>query len=181
MIEMKKRCTKCDIEKDLSEFYMDHSWCKECFKDYYRENKEHIKEQHKRYDERNKEHKKEWNKKYYEKNKDYHNEWVKEYFKTPNGKAAIRRAGHKHRASMRNIEATLTAKEWAYILKKQNNRCNRCGKRFSIKNPPTQDHIIPVKHNGTYSSDNIQALCLSCNSSKSAHLDKQFIQIWTLI
>lgn len=185
---MKKRCCKCGIWKPISDFYRNKTTrdgyqfqCKDCFKDFYKENKEQLKERQKDYQKNHRDYYRKRSRERYEKNKDYHNAWVKEYFKTPNGKAALGRARHKRRAYMKNTEAALTAEEWEYILKKQNNKCNLCGKRFTIKNPPEQDHIIPVKHNGVYSSDNIQALCQSCNSSKGAKLDKQFIQIWTLV
>jgi 5-methylcytosine-specific restriction endonuclease McrA len=103
------------------------------------------------------------------------------YHKTENGRIAKKRADHNRRILTKYTEVSLTTKQWAYILKKQNNRCNVCGKRFTAKRPPTQDHIIPVRHNGDYSSDNIQALCSSCNSSKHAKLDKGYIQIWNIL
>lgn len=100
------------------------------------------------------------------------------YWQTDKGKMVSKKKDHKRRALKKNLEANLTITQWVYILKKQNNRCNRCGKKFTAKRPATQDHIISVKHNGNYSSDNIQALCKSCNCSKHAKLDTSYIQTW---
>lgn len=240
-----KRCTKCDVIKDVKEFAKSKSckdgfnyWCKECFNNYYNEHKEEslkyqkryykeykaeVLKQHKRYNEEHKEeiskrvrkyteeHKEEiskWQKSYREghreeiskykkkyrkdhrveflkwkkKYRDVHKEEIaaslSKYRKTENGRAVKKRTNHKRRALTKNIEVSLTTEQWVYIIKKQNNRCNVCGKKFNAKRPATQDHIIPVMHNGSYSSDNIQALCKSCNSTKHSKLDPQFIQTW---
>ena len=45
-------------------------------------------------------------------------------------------------------------------------KCNRCGKYFYHENEKTIDHIIPVCKNGELSMQNIQVLCLMCNSIK---------------
>jgi len=57
-----KVCAKCDVEKGLGEFYRQktakdgvQSWCKVCTKQYYKDNKESIKQYGKQYREDNKE------------------------------------------------------------------------------------------------------------------------------
>ena len=67
---------------------------------------------------------------------------------------------------------------WTKILQSQNNKCNICHKRFTKKRPPTQDHIVPISKGGSLQSENIQALCRSCNSSKHIKLDEEYIQTW---
>jgi Skp family chaperone for outer membrane proteins len=197
---MKKRCTKCGIIKDLSKFYTDRkgkygrrSQCKECRKKYdennknrkkqysdiyCKKNRETLNQSRMEYYNNNRELERQRRREYYKNNKEKEKQYEIEYHKTPNGKATHIRGQHKRRARKKNLESSLTTEQWLYILEKQNNRCNICGRKFTIKRPPSQDHIIPLKHNGAYSSDNIQALCPSCNSSKSAKLDKQFIQTW---
>lgn len=118
-------------------------------------------------------------KRYREEHQEQILERKRKYLQTPNGKAVHRRNCQNYRARKKNLEATLTAEQWDCILKTQNNRCNMCGKKFTAKRQPTQDHIIPMMHNGSYTSDNIQALCKSCNSSKNAKLKMQYIQTWT--
>ena len=192
---MFKRCTKCGIQKDTKEFNRDKykrdglaCWCNACRKDYYKEHKE----QRKKYLEDHKDSilkgRKKYNDKHREQQKSYYVEHKEEivavkakYRKTENGKAASKRSRHNYRSRTKDTDISLTSEQWAYILKKQRNRCNVCGKRFNAKRPATQDHIIPVMHNGNYSSDNIQALCASCNSSKKSKLDKCYIQTWNIL
>lgn len=57
----------------------------------------------------------------------------------------------------------ITTKEWLEICHKYGDKCLRCG-RMDIK--LTMDHVIPLSLGGTHTVDNVQPLCLSCNSSK---------------
>jgi hypothetical protein len=57
-----------------------------------------------------------------------------------------------------------TVTDWLAICEMHGNRCASCGE----EKPLTVDHIKPRVAGGTDSLDNIQPLCLSCNSSKSA-------------
>ena len=78
-----KVCTKCKIEKELSEFGKRKdskdgllSRCKPCFKEYYQENKGKIKEKFKKYYQENKEK----SKKYYQEKREYYKEKSKKYY-----------------------------------------------------------------------------------------------------
>jgi hypothetical protein len=97
-----KKCSKCKEEKPFEEFYRDKStkdgrksFCKECSKRYYENNKEKVREQHKRwrdnnkekiieyqkqYRDNNKEKERERHKRYYENNKEKILEWKKQYY-----------------------------------------------------------------------------------------------------
>lgn len=48
-------------------------------------------------------------------------------------------------------------------------KCNMCGKYFYHENEKTIDHIIPVCVDGELSMENIQVLCVCCNSKKGAN------------
>lgn len=62
-----------------------------------------------------------------------------------------------------------TAGEFKELCAHYGNKCLRCG-RNNIK--LTADHILPVAKGGTSNIDNIQPLCVSCNSAKNArHID----------
>lgn len=78
----------------------------------------------------------------------------------------------------RGVAGTFTQEEWLSVLNKQSNICVGCNEKM-LK--PTIDHIIPISkwdewiktHPRNYNCNdiqNIQALCKSCNSSKSNKL-----------
>ena len=98
-----RKCTKCGQDKEISEFYIRDKKkntyipeCKECMKQYYKDNAEKMKKRKKEYDkqyrENNKEHKKEYMKQYYKDNiekikqyrkdnKKHFDEYMKQYCK----------------------------------------------------------------------------------------------------
>ncbi len=90
-----KKCTKCKVDKELTQFGKDKSKknglsnkCSECYKEYYKQNKEYVLKRCKEYDFKNKEKKSEYIKKFYKENKTYFQEYnnenktkQKEYFK----------------------------------------------------------------------------------------------------
>lgn len=154
---------------------------KERDKKFRENNKPLLKRRSKAYYDNNKDYFRNYSKEYRERNKDYMKKYQSDYRRTPEGKAVCARKYHKRRVHAKNVEISLTAEQWFYILENQNNRCNICDKKFTTKRRPTQDHIIPAMHNGDHSSNNVQALCQSCNSSKGGKLDKQYIQSWALI
>lgn len=60
-----------------------------------------------------------------------------------------------------------TSQRWEQIKAKYNYTCLCCGKSEpDIK--LTIDHIIPTIKGGTHTLDNVQPLCVSCNSSKGS-------------
>lgn len=61
---------------------------------------------------------------------------------------------------------SLTKSEWELILEKYNRACLCCNKNH-LEVTITMDHIIPISKGGQHISENVQPLCISCNSSKS--------------
>lgn len=201
-------CKKCGSIRGEKYYEVHKEQIDEQHKRYYEDNKERITERHTRYREDNKEHLIRYAKRHREQHKEQekarHRRYRKEHKKqekaqsrkyyaahkkqiacrakkfrqTPNGKAASRRGYQNYYARKNNCEGSFSADEWKHILKNQNNRCNACGKKFSVKRPATMDHIVPVKHRGDHNSSNIQALCRQCNSSKNAKFDPHYIQTW---
>lgn len=203
---MLKRCSKCGFVKDISDFYRRketkegyQSWCKKCVsklhKEYYEENKEKITKLHKEYSRGNKKKITKYHKEYREDNKEEIRAYMREYRQTSNGKIVIastekkyrqsekgkmnlKRKNHRRRTCMQYTEATLTPEQWQLVIRMQGNRCNMCKRKFTKKRFPVADHIIPVSKGGGLTFENVQALCISCNSSKNDKLDLGVIQTW---
>ena len=91
-IKHTKKCAKCQVEKELVEFYSNpnskdgkHSWCKHCLKEYRIANKDKARKAHKKWAEANKEKNKDYyktyHKKYYQENKEKQLEYNKKYYR----------------------------------------------------------------------------------------------------
>jgi 5-methylcytosine-specific restriction endonuclease McrA len=83
-------------------------------------------------------------------------EWVKrnpDYTRAQNSRRRTRitKAGGK-----------FTAKEFKELCKKHNNKCLRCKKCNKL----TADHVVPVSKGGSSNIENIQPLCMPCNTKK---------------
>lgn len=101
-----------------------------------------------------------YKKKYNDTHPGYNNESSSKWRKThPEEKLVLTR---KRRAKLREVEGDITAEEWRTIVEIWGPNCLCCGE---IK-PLTLDHIVPISFGGPHTVDNVQPLCLSCNSSK---------------
>lgn len=74
------------------------------------------------------------------------------------------RKSHKRRAAKKSNGGNYSLSEWAELCEKYDNKCLCCG-AGGVK--LTVDHIIPISMGGSNSIDNLQPLCISCNSKKS--------------
>ena len=163
---LQKQCSKCKEIKDVSEFYKRprasdglRSKCKGCMKERYENNKEHYKEHY----ENNKEHYKEYQKEYREANKEYYKEHYKEYRQTPEGKAARKRANHKHRTKKKGNGGSYTSEQWNQCL----DYFNHCDAYTGEPLESTEiEHIIPVDKGGTTYIYNLVPANRSTNASK---------------
>ena len=70
---------------------------------------------------------------------------------------------NKRRMLIKKVGGTFTFQQWIDLCDRCNNTCNLCGKKLKL----TIDHIVPVSKGGNNFIENIQPLCLSCNSKKS--------------
>jgi 5-methylcytosine-specific restriction endonuclease McrA len=71
----------------------------------------------------------------------------------------------KRRAKKKNAGGTFTLGEWETIKRQYGSRCPMCGKvEPEIK--LTIDHVIPLAKGGAHCAENIQPLCLRCNTTK---------------
>ena len=71
----------------------------------------------------------------------------------------------------------ITLKQWGNIIHSQNYRCGICGCEFTVKNPPTRDHIIPLTQGGSHTESNIWAVCQQCNSTKGQQTNKGTLKL----
>ena len=181
-----KICSKCGIEKPLSEFcnhkgrkLNKHYYCKQCTKDIYRINREHVRQQQKDYYQKNKEYFAKKAKKWAEKHQEERATYQKEYYqitkerdkkkRRESNKRWLKNNPHKNKEYLENKKSRkLKAKgefrveDIQRMAELQQHKCLACGK----KKPLTVDHIIPLSQGGRNDILNLQMLCQSCNSSK---------------
>ncbi|MGD6897104.1 HNH endonuclease [Bacillus infantis] len=185
-----KKCTKCETEKQIGEFYSQkkHSkkrgeyiyyqpYCKEC-----------ASEKSQKWLYENLDRKRKIAQKYYHSDKGRQNKlrdrerqkennyaYSKQYQKENLEKFRLYR--QKRRSIKNTISNDFTLEDWQYCLEYFNNSCAYCGltneahyKKFDTS--LHQEHILPVTKGGSYSKENIVPACKSCNSSKN---DKELI------
>ena len=172
----KKVCTKCNKEKNLTEYHKEGNGhrpdCKECRKAYkkkYRQdNPEKIKARHKKYRQDNPEKVKAYKKKYREENsekikarhKKYRQENLEKVRASGRLKEAKRRA-QKINTQVEDITDKLLNEHWV-----KNNidpeRCYHCGEA------PYEhlDHYMPFARGGGHAKENLVPSCAPCNLSK---------------
>jgi len=155
-----KTCPKCKKTKEFSQFCKDKSrldglasWCKLC---------RHALDE--KYRAKNKEKKKEYDKKYGRKRYAENKNEIKEYSRKWKAENKDKRKAqyNNRRARIAGNGGSFTAKEWTNLCDESDNLCLCCGEKKKL----TADHVVPIIKGGTSSIDNIQPLCLSCNSSK---------------
>lgn len=180
-----KRCSKCGVEKPLSEFYLNrrakdgHQYkCKVCHKkvanDYVRRNSKAQTEKTNAWRRRNRDRylarrrvnrdKDRANASYrawYERNRDRENKRAREFIRAHLEQSRIR--GHRRRARIAGNGGSYTQSDWDQLCAQYNYRCLRCGE----EKPLTVDHVLPISLGGTNDISNLQPLCKSCNSSKN--------------
>jgi hypothetical protein len=80
-------------------------------------------------------------------------------------KETKRFANQRRRALKAGAEGSHTFGEWETLKKQCGNKCLMCGEiEPNIK--LTEDHIVPLSKGGTDYIENIQPLCLACNTRK---------------
>jgi hypothetical protein len=172
-----KICTKCNIEKELEQFYRcfkgkfgRHSICRECNKI------ERIK---------NKEYNKNYKHNHYLKNKAKINQKNKTWRKTKNGKESRLKEGRKyannHREQVRNIcrnrrqkrkniMEKFTVQQALMVREKFKEQCFNCGSKERL----CIDHHYSLDKGYALAPYNAVMLCISCNTSKLNRWPEEF-------
>jgi len=135
--------------------------------EYYQANKEKLSNEHKTYYQEHKEDIKRQHHDYYESHKPAHKLTKKRYHENNPSRSAEDR--HRRRVRERHgICTPITTEIRQFILQKQGNKCSYCRRRFTKDNRVTVDHITPISRGGSHTLDNIVYACMSCNSKKHA-------------
>ncbi len=142
---------------------------RDAFKKRYAENKDKHYEGLKKFKEKNPNYFKEYMKEYRENNKERLSLQSKEYRKNRPEQTNARK--QRRRAKLLEVGGSYSAKEWNELKRKYGNLCLCCRE----EKPLTVDHVIPLSKGGTNDIDNIQPLCVSCNSRKGTkEIDYRF-------
>lgn len=178
-----KKCKYCELEKPIQDFKRGRK-CKDCRyaekRQYYRNNKEKIKQYNGKY---RTEHKDEiaiwrtiynlihhgknraYDKKRYHANKEKSYAHTQEYRREHPEKFVTYEQNRV--AKQRQNGGSHTTEEWEELKACFGFMCLSCGR----KEPEvmlTRDHILPISMGGSNNIENIQPLCKPCNSSKKA-------------
>ena len=171
-----KKCPKCGETKSAGEYHRAtfkgktflHAYCKPCFYQWrkgkkYRPNPERAKARQRRYRESHRDKIQDYNRTYAQQNSTRLADWLRRWRQeNPDAHQVQTSRQRSRRAGCIN---TLSAQDWSWIRWSFDNRCLCCG-----RTPPdvviTIDHIIPLSVGGTNTRENVQPLCVACNSSK---------------
>jgi len=114
-----KYCSKCGQIKELDKFNKNKSfkdglasWCKECSKKYFKNNKEKIKKSRKEYFKNNKENRKKYQKEYRESNKENIKKYQKEYRQSERGKKVKKKYKQQSEPKKKILIRGQTNREW---------------------------------------------------------------------
>jgi 5-methylcytosine-specific restriction endonuclease McrA len=78
----------------------------------------------------------------------------------------------KRRLAINATINKITVSEWKKIKLLYKNKCAYCLKEFKKL---TMDHVVPLVKGGSHDKDNIVPACKSCNSSKQARDQFEFV------
>lgn len=145
--------------------------CKECVKkydrEYYHAHKEEADKRHAEWRESNREHINKRSRKWYQANKVEHLKRTKRWKENNPDKMLEMGRNHNRRIWKKKFNAVgdFTEKEFQELCQKYDNTCLRC-----LRNdvPLVSDHVIPLSKGGLNTIENIQPLCLACNTSKGS-------------
>lgn len=98
-----------------------------------------------------------WHEQNKERDRQRINEWMRSH---PEERV---RYEHARRSRKSASGGSYTVVEWKGLVAHYGNKCLCCGRSDVAL---TVDHVVPVSKGGTSNIDNLQPLCLSCNSKK---------------
>ena len=161
-----KNWIKSNIKTRNSGYYECEKWI-----EYYKEWKKNQRKNNTEYYKRQKKANKKWREKNIEHIKSVSKKWRQQ------NSDRILENNRKRRLKLKNVKGSHTKYEWEKLKKKNNYKCKKCGisekelkNKWEVKNKAfsnlTKDHIVPLSKGGNDFIENIQPLCISCNSIK---------------
>ena len=183
-----KVCTKCKTWQPVAQFRPRNlsldgydSNCRECHNESSRRwranNKKRVAELNREFYEANREDRKAYHRQYHREhqeyfrekilefrreNESYHRDYIREWSRRNPDKV---KAHDNARRAAKRSGGRFTAGEWAALKQRYDYHCLRCGRR-EPEIRLSADHVIPLSKGGINTIDNIQPLCMPCNTSK---------------
>jgi 5-methylcytosine-specific restriction endonuclease McrA len=168
-----KHCNNCNELKPLDAYYKRkggdgrHRQCKECQKQYSRDNKvRKALRARERYDPEKRA--EQWQKQATPETRAKRNEYNREYKR--NNKDVINKNRQDYRGRKRDAAGSFTAEQWQDRLAYYGGKCIYCGTTDNI----TIEHRIPLVRGGSNWASNLAPACRSCNCSKGKKTEKEF-------
>lgn len=173
-----KICIKCKVDKPASEFAKTHltpdrlqAWCNDCRHQHEKELRQdpewvalNQKRQRDLFNARDVQSKREIHDRNYGREKE-RKATEPEYRKKKNFQTTRK---NLRRKKLIEAGAQHTLEEWEALCVKHEHKCLWCKKA----KPLSEDHVLPLTMGGADTIDNIQPLCVSCNSRKNnRHMD----------
>ena len=177
-----KFCRKCEKELPLEDFYKNKgagdgksSYCIECMKKYYIDNKERINAYVTEYNNKNREKiNRERREKYAENREEMRAQW-KAWYDTPEGKAKDKARVDLRRARRKKAKVGEIPDGYREILhENQNGLCYYCKRDLDVTGTHL-DHKNSLSRGGEHSFDNFALACPDCNMRKGTMSEDEFI------
>lgn len=155
-----KKCSTCQIEKTLTEFYKDSkaktghsSRCKDCSREY-----------HRQWSAKNPGYSTETSRQYRANNPEAYRQ-TRDRWEEDNPLYRIIR-DNRVRARRWGVETDMTYDLILALFENFGRVCMACGTEHSDETYVGLDHIVPMSRGGADTLSNIQILCLDCNRRK---------------
>jgi len=109
---------------------------------------------------------------YCQRNREKYRNYAKKYYYCGGGRAWYTTRRHNKRAGLHNIDGSgISVSDWNELMNLYGYRCAYCNRELSL----TMDHVVPLRHNGQHTLDNIVPSCKHCNSSKGTKSLLQYL------
>jgi len=178
-----RQCTKCGVEKPLTEFNLHplgkdgrNSQCRTCkaaySSQYDQERHEERQEYMRQYQEGHRDERTAYHRQHRQEHPEVHTAANKRY--QENHPEVHRAAVRRRRARELNAEGEYTTEEFTALCEYMGWQCTYCGYKLTPETAHA-DHMIPLSRGGSDYLDNITPACKSCNSKKHDKTTEEYL------